>query len=63
MAENRYIGSYPVVGIRPVIDARKGILDVRGSLEAQTMGMAEAARNLITENLRLTGGRKCAGGC
>ena len=56
MAENRYIGSYPVVGIRPVIDARKGILDVRGSLEAQTMGMAEAARNLITENLRYSNG-------
>ena len=33
MAENRYIGKYPVIGIRPVIDARRGYLNVRGSLE------------------------------
>ena len=37
---NRYKDSYPVIGIRPVIDARKGALDVRGSLEDQTMSMA-----------------------
>ena len=24
MAENRYVGSYPVIGIRPTIDGRKG---------------------------------------
>ena len=35
MAENRYIGKYPVIGIRPVIDARRGYLNVRGSLEEQ----------------------------
>ena len=28
MAENRYVGSYPVIGIRPTIDGRKGVLDV-----------------------------------
>lgn len=56
MARNRYIGSYPIIGIRPVIDARKGILDVRGSLEEQTMGMALAAERLITENLRYSNG-------
>ena len=39
MAENRYIGKYPVIGIRPVIDARRGYLNVRGSLEEQTMNM------------------------
>ena len=33
--KNRLIGEYPVIGIRPVIDGRKGPLDVRGSLEAQ----------------------------
>lgn len=39
MAENRYIGKYPVIGIRPVIDARRGYLNVRCSLEEQTMNM------------------------
>ena len=24
MAENRYVGKYPVIGIRPIIDARRG---------------------------------------
>ena len=46
VAENRYIGGYPVIGIRPVIDARKGMLDVRGSLEEQTMEMARKAAEL-----------------
>ena len=42
MAENRYIGEYPVIGIRPTIDGRRGVLKVRESLEDQTMGMAKA---------------------
>ena len=33
MAKSRLIGSYPVIGIRPTIDGRRGALDVRGSLE------------------------------
>ena len=41
MAENRLIGDYPVIGIRPTIDGRRGPLKVRESLEAQTMGMAK----------------------
>lgn len=41
MAENRYLGEYPVIGIRPIIDARRGPLKVRESLEEQTMGMGE----------------------
>ena len=45
MAGNRMIGAYPIIGIRPVIDARRGILDVRGSLEEQTMGMARQPGN------------------
>lgn len=45
MAENRYIGKYPVIGIRPVIDARRGYLNVRGSLEEQTMNMASFAKS------------------
>lgn len=48
---NRYKDSYPVIGIRPVIDARKGVLDVRGSLETQTMSMAQKAKKLIEENV------------
>jgi L-fucose isomerase len=56
MAENRYIGSYPVIGIRPTIDGRRGKLKVRESLEAQTMGMAEAAARLFTENLKYSDG-------
>ena len=48
---SRYKDSYPVIGIRPVIDARKGVLDVRGSLEDQTMSMARKAKKLIEENV------------
>jgi len=36
MAVSRLIGSYPVIGIRPVIDGRRGYLKVRESLEDQT---------------------------
>ena len=56
MAENRYVGSYPVIGIRPTIDGRRGPLKVRESLEDQTMGMAKAAAKLFTENLRYSNG-------
>ena len=45
---------YPRIGIRPTIDGRWG--GVRESLEAQTMGMAEAAAKLISENLRYPDG-------
>ncbi len=56
MAEKRFAGEYPVIGIRPIIDARKGPLDVRGSLEKQTMGMAQAAAELFRNNLRYSNG-------
>lgn len=56
MTENRYIGSYPTIGIRPVIDARRGMLDVRGSLEAKTMQMAESAKKLLQEHLQYSNG-------
>lgn len=45
---------YPKIGIRPVIDGRWG--GVRESLEVQTMGMAEAAAELIRTNLRYPDG-------
>ena len=56
MAENRLIGDYPVIGIRPTIDGRRGPLKVRESLEDQTMAMANAAAKLISENLRYSNG-------
>ena len=28
MAKNRYIGEYPVIGIRPIIDGRRGPMEV-----------------------------------
>ena len=34
MAKNRYIGEYPVIGIRPTIDGRRGPLKVREGLDA-----------------------------
>ncbi len=56
MAKSRLIGEYPVIGIRPTIDGRRGVLDVRGSLEEQTMGMAEAAAELFRQQLRYSNG-------
>ena len=56
MAENRLIGSYPVIGIRPTIDGRRGPLKVRESLEVQTMNMAKRAADLITKNVFYSNG-------
>ncbi|MBR2699047.1 MAG: hypothetical protein IKE76_10685, partial [Clostridia bacterium] len=56
MAQNRYLGSYPAIGIRPVIDGRRGPLKVRESLEEQTMNMAKSAAKLFEENLRYSNG-------
>lgn len=47
MAKSRLVGSYPVIGIRPTIDGRRGALDVRGSLEEQTMNMAKSAQSFL----------------
>ena len=56
MAKNRYVGDYPVIGIRPTIDGRRGVLGVRESLEVQTMNMARAAAKLFEENLKYSDG-------
>ena len=53
---SRLIGSYPVIGIRPTIDGRRGPLKVRESLEEQTMNMAKSAAKLFEENLRYSDG-------
>lgn len=47
---NRLRGALPKIGIRPTIDGRLG--GVRESLEAQTMGMAEAVAGLLRRELR-----------
>ena len=56
MAENRLVGAYPVIGIRPTIDGRRGVLKVRESLEVQTMNMAKSAAALLSENLKYSNG-------
>ncbi|MBQ3226100.1 MAG: L-fucose isomerase [Clostridia bacterium] len=56
MAKSRLIGDYPVIGIRPTIDGRRGPLKVRESLEVQTMNMAKAAAELISSNLKYSNG-------
>ena len=56
MAQSRLIGNYPVIGIRPTIDGRRGALKARESLEEQTMNMAKSAAKLISENLCYTNG-------
>jgi len=52
----RYRGERPKVGVRPTIDGRLG--GVRESLEERTMGMARAAAELISSNLRYADGSR-----
>ena len=56
MSKSRLIGDYPVIGIRPTIDGRRGVLKVRESLEEQTMNMAKSAAKLFEENLKYSNG-------
>ena len=56
MARSRLIGEYPVIGIRPTIDGRRGKIKVRESLEDQTMNMAKSAAKLIEENVFYSSG-------
>ncbi len=58
MAEKRYIGEYPVIGIRPIIDARRGPMMLRESLEEQVWAMANAAKKLFEENLYYSNGER-----
>lgn len=58
MAKSRLVGKYPVIGIRPTIDGRRGVIDVRGSLEEQTMNMAKSAAKLLEDNLKYSNGEK-----
>ncbi|MGM9644873.1 MAG: L-fucose isomerase [Eubacteriales bacterium] len=56
MANSEYVGSYPVIGIRPCIDGRRGPMQLRESLEAQTLALANAAKKLFEENLYYSNG-------
>ena len=56
MAKNRYIGEYPAIGIRPIVDGRRGPMKLRESLEDQVMAMANAAKKLFEENLFYSNG-------
>ena len=56
MAKSRLIGYYPVIGIRPTIDGRRGKIKVRESLEDQTINMAKAAAKLIEDNVFYSNG-------
>lgn len=52
----RLIGDHPAIGIRPIIDGRRGALGVRELLEEQTINMAYTAKHLFEQNLRYTDG-------
>ena len=54
MANNRYLGQYPVIGIRPTIDGRRGPLKVREGLEEQTMTMTTALAQPTAHSIRST---------
>lgn len=49
---NRLVGDLPKIGIRPVIDGRRGKVRVRENLEEQTMAMAISVKNFLEANLK-----------
>jgi L-fucose isomerase len=51
---NRFVGNYARIGIRPAIDGRQ--MGVRESLEDQTMGMARRTADFLSANLRYPDG-------
>ncbi|WP_055107869.1 L-fucose isomerase [Paenibacillus ihumii] len=51
---NRFEGDMPKIGIRPVIDGRRG--GIRESLEEPTMNLARACARFLSENLRHANG-------
>jgi L-fucose isomerase len=53
-AQNRFVGAYPKIGIRPTIDGRRR--GVRESLEEITMAQAQSVADLIAANLRYPNG-------
>jgi L-fucose isomerase len=55
LSTGRYVGGWPKIGIRPAIDGRRN--GVRESLEGQTMGIAQAAAEFLSANLRYPDGQ------
>ena len=58
MANKKLLPDYPAIGIRPVIDGRRGPLKVREGLEEQTMSMAKNVAKLLEENIKYSNGEK-----
>ena len=56
MKKNRYVGDYPVIGIRPCIDGRRGPMMLRESLEPTVWAMANAAKKILEDNLFYSNG-------
>ncbi len=54
--KKRLRGAVPKIGIRPTIDGRRK--GVRESLEEQTMGMAQAVKKLLEDNLMHPNGKE-----
>lgn len=51
---NRLVGDMPKIGIRPIVDGRRG--GIRESLEEVTMNMARAVAELLSSRLRHSNG-------
>lgn len=51
---NRLQGNMPKIGIRPVVDGRRG--GIRESLEGVTMEMAQTVAAFLSENVRHANG-------
>ncbi len=54
LLRNRLQGSIPKIGIRPIVDGRRG--GIRESLEEVTMNMAESVAKLLNEKIRHVNG-------
>lgn len=54
LSPSAIIGQYPKIGIRPIIDGRRG--GIRESLEETTMNLAKSAAKLYTDTLKYPDG-------
>lgn len=54
MGEQRFIGGFPKIGIRPTVDGRRR--GVRELIEPQAMNLAKAVAALLSETLRYPNG-------
>ena len=54
MAEKRFIGDFPKIGIRPTVDGRRR--GVRESIEPQALNLAKVVANLLSSTLKYPNG-------